>query len=163
MVKKGGSFLTGVVGEQKFHDVHDNVVRVLSAAEAPTESFHDCHVHGIGWNSAEFSLWLEIDYIVKWLAPPVAGAGYRFLVARAKVVFANVDNASISLAWEHTALTAQIDDIVTLATRATPSGAIQNRYEATFAEPAGSVGLWSTGYTVVLAHDPVLTTVPRIP
>lgn len=138
------------------------VNRVLSEQEAPLESFHDCHVQGIGWSADTFSLWLDLDYIVEWLAPTQPESHYRFRVAKAKLLFANVDDVSIALDWERSSLRAQIETIVAAESRSTPSGMVQRRYEIELAEPAGSVALWSTAYSVVLAHEPVETHSQRL-
>ena len=69
----------------------ENPTRVLSELDAPPESFHDCHVHGMGWDADGFSFSVGLDYILKWLEPSAPGGGYQFLVAKAKLTFQNVD------------------------------------------------------------------------
>lgn len=53
-------------------------------------NWHDVNIHGIGFDSNNFELLLDIDYIFKWIEPEPGKEFYSFLTAPATLVFRNV-------------------------------------------------------------------------
>jgi hypothetical protein len=139
-------------------------VRTLNEAEAKLESFHDCHVRGLSWRQDRFTFTVNLQYILKWIAPNDSVSHYRFSIADAQLIFENVVDLAISMSWSNAALDAQIDTITVTDTRTTPNGRMQERhFEIAFAEPDATISLWSTGYEVRLLDEPVLSAVTSIP
>lgn len=137
--------------------------RVLPESDATPESFHDAHVHGLAWRRDRFSFFLNLQYILEWIAPSDASSGYRFSICEARLRFHDVDELVISMDWSAAALDAQIDVMRVLNSRTTPTGRVQRQYEIEFSEPEGRILLWSTGYQLSLLHDPVTSEVTNIP
>jgi hypothetical protein len=138
--------------------------RVLSEAEANLSSFHDCHVHGLRWRWGQFIFSLDLQYILEWIEPSNASHGaYRFLVSEARLVFHNASDLKVSMDWSGSALDSEIAAVQVLGTRTTPNGQVERCFEIEFADPDGTILVWSTGYEVVLLREPVLSQVPCIP
>ena len=51
--------------------------------------WHDVYIHGMGFDSINFELFFDIDYIFKWIKKPSAKY-FSFLTAPATLVFKNV-------------------------------------------------------------------------
>ena len=135
-------------------------IRTLSEADAPLDSFHDCHVHGLAWRRDRFSFSLNLQYILEWIPPADATAGYSFLVADAQLTFRSSAEVRVAMDWMTSALDAQVGAVRVLDTRRTPNGAVQRRFEIEFADPEGAITLWSSGYDVLLLEEPVISPVP---
>jgi len=136
---------------------------VLSESEAGLESFHDCHAHGLRWRCDKFTFSIDLQYILEWIEPSDASSGaYRFRVAEAQLLFRSTSDLRVSMDWSDAALDAQIATLRVLQSRATPNGQIERLFEIEFAEPDGTISLWSTGYEVILLDEPVVSQVPRI-
>ncbi len=138
-------------------------IRTLSEVDAPLGSFHDCHVHGLAWQRDRFSFSLDLQYILQWMPPASATAGYSFLVADAQLTFQSSAEVRVAMDWMTSALDAQVAAVRVLDTRHTPNGAIQRKFEIEFADPEGGITLWSTGYEVLLLEEPVISPVPSPP
>ena len=137
-------------------------VRVLSEAEAPLESFHDCHIHGLRWRRDRFTFALDLQYILEWIKPS-DGSSYSFSISEARVTFQSVDGLIVSMDWSGAALDSQIGAVRVLETRTTPNGRIQRHFEIEFADPEANISLWSTGYELDLLRAPVVSEVQSIP
>jgi len=61
-----------------------NAKSVYSVADFKTLGFHDCHVHGIRWDSSAYALILDLDYILQWFEK---GGSLEFVVAPAEIRF----------------------------------------------------------------------------
>ena len=70
--------------------------------------FHDCYIHCVRWSIGDFSLSLDLDYIVEWLEPVVVGEGYRFWISPAELSFQNVSDVSVQLDWMGWGLECQV-------------------------------------------------------
>lgn len=127
--------------------------KILSESEATPDSFHDCHVYGIRWDSLGYQLVLYLQYIVAWIEPADKTSSYRFLVSDARLVFSNADNVKLAMAWNGL-LDAQIDGLSCLAVRTSPNGTQERLFEVSFSEPDATLSLWSTGYALHLEHPP---------
>lgn len=138
-------------------------LRTLSEADAGLESFHDCHVHGLRWRRDQFAFNVDLQYIVKWVAPNDGSSRYQFMIAEARLAFENADDVMISMEWSRAALDAQIDTIRVNDTRKTPNERQQRQFEIQFNEPDALIRLWSTGYRLQLLHEAVLSPVTSIP
>jgi hypothetical protein len=134
-------------------------LRVLSESEAELESFHDCHVHGLQWRRERFTFSIHLQYILEWIAPSDAVAGYRFSIAEGRITFQDVDDLKVSMDWSGAALDSQIASVRVLRTRTTPNGRLQRYFEIEFAEPEAIISLWSTEYEVDLLQEPVISNV----
>ena len=132
----------------------DSPVRILSEDEAPPESLHDCYVRGIRWVTSRYSFVVDLDYIVRWLAPGEASGSYRFLVSNGSLVFANADDIRVALDWTGVGLEAQLSILRIDAERCTPNGAKQCRYLLEFSNLDGGISVWATGYEVLLWTEP---------
>jgi hypothetical protein len=140
------------------------MIRVLDESEAKLESFHDCHAYGLHWRRDQFIFSLDIQYILEWIEPSDAATGaYRFLVSEARLVFRSANEVKVSMDWSHSALDAEIEAVRVLGSRTTPNAQIERCFEIEFADPDGTILIWSTGYEVVLLHEPVVSEVPSIP
>jgi hypothetical protein len=138
-------------------------LRALSDSEAGPESFHDCHVHGLRWRRDKFTFSLDLQYILEWIEPSEASSGtYRFRVSEAQLVFRSASDPKVSMDWSGAALDAQIAALRVLQSRTTPSGQVERLFEIEFADPDGTISLWSTGYEVILLEEPVVSDVPSI-
>jgi hypothetical protein len=137
-------------------------IRTLSEIDTPLDSFHDCHVHGLGWQRDRFSFSLDLQYILQWIPPASAPAGFSFLVAEAQLVFQSSAEVNVAIDWMTSALDAQIAAVRVLDTRRTPNGAIQRKFEIEFADPEGEITLWSTRYEVLLLEEPVISLAPSL-
>ncbi len=139
-------------------------IRVLSESEAKPESLHDCHVHGLHWRRDHFTFALDLQYILEWLEPTAASSGaYRFLVSEARLVFRDANDLKVSMDWAGSALDSQIESMRELESRATPNGQVERCFEIAFADPDGTISVWSTGYEVMLLQGPVVSDVQTIP
>jgi hypothetical protein len=139
-------------------------LRVLSESEAPPESFHDCHAHGLQWRPDRFTFALHLHYILKWIEPDDASSGaYRFLVSEAQLVFRSVSELKVSMDWTGSGLDSEIGVVRVLRSRTTPNGQVERWFEIDFSDPDGIISLWSTGYEVLLLREPVISKVPSIP
>ena len=128
--------------------------RTLSETEAQPESFHDCHVHTFEWRgSFEFSIGLQ--YIVEWIQPTSDVPNFRFMISEARLKFANTADLAIAMDWCGASLDAQIESVQVVSSRPTPNGRTARKFEITFAEPEGTISLWSTGYDVELLTEPI--------
>jgi hypothetical protein len=133
--------------------------RSLNESEAVMESFHDCHVHGLRWRRDAFSFSVDLQYILEWIEPTASFAGYQFSVCEARLVFQSVSDLKVQMDWSSSPLDAQIEGLRVAESRATPNGGTERLFEIEFADPEGSISLWSSGYELVLLGEPVLTTV----
>lgn len=139
-------------------------IRVLSESEAGPEPLHDCHVHGLRWRRDRFTFSIDFQYILEWVDPSDASSGtYRFWVSGAQLVFRSASDPEVSMDWSGAALDARIAVLRVLQSRTTPSGQVERFFEIEFADPDGTISLWSTGYDVILLGEPVLSDVPSIP
>jgi len=137
--------------------------RVLSESEAKLESFHDCHAHGLHWRRDQFIFSLDLQYILKWIEPSDASGAYRFLVSEARLVFRGASELKVAMDWSGSALDSEIAAVRVLGSRTTPNGQVERCFEIEFADPDGTISLWSTGYEVILLQEPVVSAVPSIP
>lgn len=137
-------------------------IRVLAEHEAPLESFHDCHVHGLHWMRDRFLFVVDIQYILEWIAPNADVSGYKFSICEARLVFRDADGVKVSLDWSKGALDSQIAEIHLLDSRKAPNGSVENHYEIEFSDPDGSIKVWSAGYEVALLSEPVSSRVTSI-
>ena len=62
----------------------------------PKMGWHDARIYAMSFNSDNYELALDIDYIVKWVNPANAGSPFKFWVAPATLVFRNVYDLNIS-------------------------------------------------------------------
>lgn len=137
---------------------------VLCESEARLESFHDCHVHGLQWRREQFMFCMELQYILEWIEPSDASSGpYRFLVSQARLVFRGASELKVSMDWSGSALDSEIAAVRVLGSRTTPNGQVERCFEIEFADPDGSISVWSIGYEVILLQEPVVSEVPSIP
>jgi len=74
--------------------IEDNVEKLIYTEEDFEDmDWHDVYIHGMGFDSKNFELFLDVDYIFKWIKKPRAKY-YSFIIAPATVVFRNV--------WDYT-------------------------------------------------------------
>lgn len=85
-----------------------NVKSDYSVEDFETLGFHDCHVHGIRWDSSVYALILDVDYIVQWMEK---SGSFEFLVAPAELRFDYSADVKVSLDWSHLAMECQIQDL----------------------------------------------------
>lgn len=69
--------------------------------------WHDCKVHAIAFNDADFELSFDIDYIIKWIEPKDS-ENFSFKVAPATLVFKNVWNLKVNLEYD---LDIRVEDV----------------------------------------------------
>ena len=139
----------------------DRIQRRLSEDDAPVTSFHDCHIQGLLWSRERFEFAVDMQYILRWIEPDKDSANYRFLVAKARLLFHNADSVRLSMNWDKVALDAEIDTVRIEQYRHAPSGTRERRFEIDLANPEGHIGLWSTSYEVLLFDNGVISDVPN--
>jgi len=137
--------------------------RCRSESQAQVDSFHDCHVHGFSWNRDRRTLSLSLQYILEWVKPTSSSSAYRFSVCEAVLTFRSVIDLQVTMDWSGSALDAQIGAVRILGSRATPNGSIERHFQIEFADPDGTIALWSLGYELLLNGEPVLSDVTSIP
>lgn len=135
--------------------------RVL--AESEVQSFHDSHVHGLRWRRDDFAFLLDLQYIAQWMPPDDGVGSFRFLVAEATLTFENAADVQVTMDWTRCGLDAQIDSLEVIAERRSPTGALSRHFEIEFSEPAAKISLWSTGFRLVLHHEPILARTTWLP
>jgi len=138
-------------------------LRVLRESDAPIESFHDCHAHGLRWRRDLFTFSLNLQYILQWISPVGSSTGYKFSICEALLTFQSVSELKITMDWSGSALDSEIGSVQVLKSRTTPNGNIERYFEIEFADPDGTISLWSSGYEVVLLQEPVISDVASIP
>jgi hypothetical protein len=100
---------------------------------------------------------------LEWIPPSDPSGGYSFSIAEARLIFRDVDDLKIVMDWAGTVLDVQIDRLRVVKSRTTPTGLTQHYYEFDFSEPQAELGLWSTGYAVVLLNEPERSTATNLP
>ena len=74
---------------------------IYTANDFDILQFHDCHVHGLRWDSSKYALLLDLDYIAEW----VEGDGaYFFWLAPAELCFEYASEVKISIDWTNACL-----------------------------------------------------------
>lgn len=63
---------------------------IWTEADFEQMGWHDGHVYAVAFRKADHELWLDIDYIFKWVGPEGKDTGYHFWVAPVTLVFWNV-------------------------------------------------------------------------
>jgi hypothetical protein len=63
---------------------------VWTEADFEQMGWHDVHVHAVAFRPQIFELWLDMDYIFRWVDPHDGETHYSFWVAPATLVFENV-------------------------------------------------------------------------
>jgi len=119
--------------------------------------FHDCYVYGVRWDYEEFSLCLDLDYIVKWIEPQPDEQSYRFWVCSAELQFNDVSDAQMDIDWRGWAPECQINEIRRAESRKTPNGFTEWHWELDLAKPEGRISLWATGFDLKLRKPPILS------
>ncbi|MCR9166583.1 MAG: hypothetical protein NXI35_38315 [bacterium] len=120
-------------------------------------------MHGVQWRWDQFTLALDLQYILKWIEPSAASASYRFLVSEARLIFRDASDPKIAMDWDGAGLDSQIEGVRELGSRTTPNGQLERFFEIAFADPDGKISVWSTGYEVILLTEPLVSEVPTIP
>lgn len=138
--------------------------------------WHDCHVWGVSlrvgdpelddWTS---DLVVDIDYIVEWLCG-VGEQKARFRVAPADLVFHDVSDLTVDLAWSDTAgrvaLSLPSIDAITrepIPNRKVHLGRPYYRWTIDFNWPeGGSIRFGASGFTQTLRAEPILSDGQRL-
>ena len=63
---------------------------VWTEADFEQMGWHDIHIHAVAFRPELFELWLDVDYIFKWVHPQGGETFFRFWVAPATLIFTNV-------------------------------------------------------------------------
>ncbi|HVX61165.1 MAG TPA: hypothetical protein VHC19_11200 [Pirellulales bacterium] len=130
-------------------------------------SWHDCHIWAIAFqpgnpNQGDWTsdLALDIDFICQWLCDD---GGCRFRVAPAMLVFHDVSDARIAIAWERTSYAHELSiaEIVREPLAADETGLAQDkpsyRWIIKFNWPeGGELSFIASGFTQTLNAEPVL-------
>ena len=124
---------------------------VYSVADFETLGFHDCHVHGIRWESSAYALILDLDYIVRWTKK---NGGFQFVVAPAELRFDYSADIRVSLDWSNLAMDCQIQDIHRRDRKLTPNGRECYLWEIEFNTPSGSIELWASDFQLKFLAEP---------
>jgi hypothetical protein len=139
------------------------LVRTLNESEAPPDTFHDCHIHGVRWNRDRFTLSLYMQYIIEWIYPTNTHSAFQFLLCEARLIFSSVSELIVTMDWSGSALDCEIGSLCILNSRKTPNGETERHFEIDFADPDGIMSLWSTGYKINLLGEPVIASAPSMP
>ena len=125
-------------------------------------SLHDCYLYGVAWDCRNYSLSLDIDFIVEWLAPESAESNYSFKVCKSQLLFKNIDGTRIDLDWEQDAPLAQIRELVRGERRETRSGLSQWHWVLELSSPGGEISLWATGVELTSRDEPKMSPVQSL-
>ena len=128
-----------------------NTKSVFSVSDFETLGFHDCHVHGIRWDSSAYALVLDLDYIVQWTEK---NGSFEFLVAPAQIRFDYSAEVKVSLDWSNLAMECQIQDIHKRDRRQNPNGSECYLWEIEFTTPSGSIELWANDFELKFLAEP---------
>lgn len=129
-------------------------VRTLAEECFHRESFHDCHVTSLTWDSRGDSFSLLMDYIAEWLEPTPGETALRYRVAPAVWTFEGVVSVAISAEWSRCALEMQIACIDVVAQQHGPNGTLTKDYEIDFSEPDALIKVRCIGYRLDLLREP---------
>ncbi|TWT29144.1 hypothetical protein KOR42_55650 [Thalassoglobus neptunius] len=124
---------------------------VYSVADFETLGFHNCHVHGIRWDSSAYALILDLDYILQWIEK---GGSFEFVVAPAEIRFEYSAEVKVSLDWSNLAMECQIQDIHRRDHKRNPNGTECYLWEIEFATPSGAMELWATDFELKILAEP---------
>lgn len=69
---------------------------VWSENEFGEMTWHDCKIYAIAFDNSKFELYLDIDYILKWIAPN-ENDYYKFKVVPSTLFFRNVYDLNINI------------------------------------------------------------------
>lgn len=136
-----------------------NAKSVYSNADFEALGFHDCHVHGISWDSSVYALILDLDYIVQWIEK---NGGFAFLVAPAEIRFDYSANVKVSLDWSNLAMECQIQDINRRDHKLNPNGSECYLWEIAFNTPCGSIELWATDFGLKFLAEPKMSETQKL-
>ena len=123
-----------------------------SAADFQKLGFHDCHVHGIRWNSSAYALILDLDYIVQWTEQ---NDRLEFWVAPAELRFDYSAATKVQLNWINLPMVCQLQDVHQRDRKRNPNGSECYLWEIEFNIPSGSIQLWATDFELKLLAEPV--------
>jgi hypothetical protein len=116
-----------------------------------TMSWHDNHVHGLGFRSGEYAmgvLTLDLDYILEWLCP-VAGGTVQFRIAPATLTFHAVTGLQVNI--DYASATAATGPFSMSGIRREPRPELQICHWIIDVNwPAGSISFDATGFTQTL-------------
>lgn len=130
-----------------------------SEADFERLGFHDCRIWAIRWSPQDFSIALDLDYIVEWVEPTQEASNYAFWICPAELRFANVDGVDVALQWSGLPLECHIAELHRRESRQTPNGTLQWLWELELSAPGGSISLWATGFHLKMLAKPVLSNV----
>jgi hypothetical protein len=125
--------------------------------------FHDCYVYGFKWDSNDFSLLFDIDYIVKWAEPIAADQRFQFWISPAELCFKNIADTTLELNWAGFAPQCRINELQRVKSRTTPNGTTQWYWEFELAAPRGAIALWATGFELRIQAPPSLSPSQQLP
>jgi hypothetical protein len=70
--------------------------KVWKEEDFESMNWHDCKVYGIGFDSDNFRLIFDIDYILEWIKPE-NNKYFKFWVSPSSLIFKNVYDLSIDI------------------------------------------------------------------
>jgi hypothetical protein len=126
--------------------------RIWTEADFEQMGWHDCAVHALAFRPERFELRLDLDYILRWIAPTEPGGPFTFRLAPATLVFHNVSEATVDLQpW--TGALPTLDALTRADPQPTPNGRLVTwSWELDGHE--GAIRLRATGYTQALRAAP---------
>lgn len=117
-------------------------------------NWHDCKIHGLAFDEAEFKFFLDIDLIIEWIEPLSNDDGYKFKVAPATLIFMNVWNLVFDI---NTNLALDIDG-VSMQNPHRPKNADyiqnENEYDWNIVLQQGEVSFNSIGFEIYIRKPP---------
>jgi hypothetical protein len=124
--------------------------------------WHDSKIYAIAFKDESFELLLDIDYIVKWVAPNEKESYFKFWVAPATIVFRNVWDLNIGLEYD---LNLEIQDLQRGDVKKpqntnVTSGSLE--YDWKIEVNNGEITFKSIGYKQYFRKDPILLNTQKI-
>lgn len=76
-----------------------NNTKIFSQSDFVKKGWHDCKIHAVSFNTNEFKLLFDIDYILEWVNQENSN-NYKFKVSPATLIFENVWDLTFSAEYD---------------------------------------------------------------
>lgn len=114
--------------------------------------WHDSKLYQLKFLDEKFEITLFLDYIFEWIKE---NEGFKFLVSPCKLIFKNVSNLNIKLAFENH-IGIYINEIRRSQLGLTPNKKFIN-WKYIIETDRGNIEFNTTGYKMELISDPIIT------
>jgi len=130
---------------------------VWDASDFETMGWHDATIYAVAFESEQFEVSLDIDYIFEWVHPSGSESFFRFWVSPCTVVFQNVYDFALDGPWPGSAF--QIDEVRRDRARSPRNAKViiaDTEWQWTITCHHGEISFWSTGFLQHVRRAPTL-------